>query len=97
MSIQFHSYEASTKVGHGMRGLNQDRLPHDCMDAGGTSPRMGEGRIMQEQLSRVMQEQLPKGAVVEQARDGNLLRVLIQAPHFITGAYKIYTNVQITN
>jgi len=29
------------------------------MDAGGTSPRMGEGRTMQEQLSRVTQEQLP--------------------------------------
>ncbi len=26
-------------------------FPHDCMDAGGTSPWMGEGRaIMQEQL-----------------------------------------------
>ena len=25
---------------------------HDCMDAGGTSPRMGEDRTMQEQLSR---------------------------------------------
>ena len=29
------------------------------MDAGGTSPRTGEGRIMQEQLSRATQEQLP--------------------------------------
>ena len=35
----------------------------DCMDAGGTSPRMGEGRIMQEQLSRATQEQLPKEKV----------------------------------
>jgi len=30
------------------------------MDAGGTSSRMSEGRIMQEQLSRATQEQLPK-------------------------------------
>ncbi len=30
------------------------------MDAGGTSPRMGEGRTMQEQLSRATQEQLPR-------------------------------------
>ena len=32
------------------------------MDAGGASPWMGEGRIMQEQLSRAMQEQLPRCA-----------------------------------
>ena len=32
---------------------------HDCMDAGGTNPWMGEGRTMQEQLSRATQEQLP--------------------------------------
>ena len=38
------------------------------MDIGGTSPWMGEGRTMQEQLSRAMQEQLPSNcrAVAEQ-------------------------------
>ena len=36
------------------------------MDIGGTSPWMGEGRIMQEQLSRVTQ-----GAVTEDARAEN--------------------------
>ena len=30
--------------------------PDDCMDAGGTNPSMGEGRTMQEQLSREKQE-----------------------------------------
>jgi hypothetical protein len=30
------------------------------MDAGGTSPWTGEGRTMQEQLSRATQEQLPR-------------------------------------
>ncbi len=33
-----------------LEGLNKDRLPHDCMDAGG----------------RVTQEQLPKDAAAEQ-------------------------------
>ena len=33
---------------------------HDCTDAGGTSPWMGEGRTMQELLSRVTQERLPR-------------------------------------
>jgi len=31
-------------------------VEHDCMDAGGTNPWMGEGRITQEQLSRTTQE-----------------------------------------
>ena len=41
---------------------------HDCKDAGDTSPWMGEGRIMQEQLSRATQD-----AVAEDARR-NLLK-----------------------
>ena len=58
--------------------LNSDRLPHDCMDAGG----------------RVTQEQLPKDVAVEQAMDGNVLRVVIQHYQFhsqlnTTTKYKI--------
>ncbi len=41
----------------------RDRERHDCRDAGGTSPRMGEGRTTQEQLSRTT-----PGAVVEESR-----------------------------
>jgi len=42
------------------------RAKHGYMDIGGTNPWMGEGRIMQEQLSRVTQ-----GAVTENARAEN--------------------------
>ena len=42
------------------------RAKHDYMDIGGTSPWRGEGRIMQEQLSRVTQR-----AVTEDARAEN--------------------------
>jgi hypothetical protein len=51
------------------------RATHDYMDAGGTSPWKGEGRTMQEQLSRVTQEQLPRrqsrGAIVENCVGNN--------------------------
>ena len=57
---------AARELGKRIRSLQND-IPsplegegYDCMDAGGTSPRMGEGRIMQEQLSRATQEQLPR-------------------------------------
>jgi hypothetical protein len=33
---------------------------NDCMDAGGTTPRMGEVELRREQQSRAMQEQLPR-------------------------------------
>jgi hypothetical protein len=39
-----------------MDGLFADSPAFDCMDAGGTSPWMGEGRTMQEQLSRATQD-----------------------------------------
>ena len=47
----------------------QEQLPRaKGMDAGGTSPRMGEDRIMQEQLSRVTQD-----AVTEEARSNLMI------------------------
>ncbi len=39
---------------------NDTVIANDYKDVRGTSPRKGEGRIMQEQLSRVTQEQLPR-------------------------------------
>ena len=39
------------------------------MDAGGTSPWMGESRTMQEQLSRVTQERLPSDSVIRRMTD----------------------------
>jgi len=40
---------------------------HDCRDAGGTSPWMGKGRTIQEQLSRAM-----PGAIAEGCTDSGL-------------------------
>ena len=45
--------------------LSETVSRHDCRDAGGTSPGMGEGRTMQERLSRAMQEQLPRTSATE--------------------------------
>ena len=36
---------------------------HDYTEVGGTSPWTGEGRTTQEQLSRVMQEQVPRAQI----------------------------------
>ena len=41
---------------------------HDYMDVGGTSPGMGEGRTMQEQLSRTPKPRVTHGAVTEEVR-----------------------------
>ncbi len=45
----------------------------DCMDTGGTSPWMGEGRIMQEQLSRVTHGAVTEGGI-DSPLNGLLLR-----------------------
>jgi len=42
-------------------------MGHDCMDVGGTSPWTGEGRTMQEQLSRIT-----SGTVIESTVFSNI-------------------------
>src|SRR4030067_189935 len=49
---------------HGRRKYLSFSLRDDCMDAGGTSPWMGEGRTMQEQLSRAK-----PGAIADDCMD----------------------------
>ena len=57
------------------RPEQEPRVKLDCMDAGGTSPRMDEVESRREQRSRTMQEQLSRamhGAVAEEARTEEL-------------------------
>jgi len=61
----------------------RDNLGHDYMDVGGTSPWTGEGRTMQEQLSRIT-----SGTVIETT-------VVLQIVEEVPGNHMRGLNVEI--
>jgi hypothetical protein len=67
------SAEDGIPTGAIFRDENRGPMVHDHRDVGGTSPWMGEGRIMQEQLSRAMPGAIAEDVPSNRSRSGGIL------------------------